>query len=78
MADDTNDRLGPNSQELFQQVEEGLEPGSARDLWWGLRGELNEGGPGAVRTYLDAEFQGRETHLREEIQRLRTRFEELE
>ena len=55
----------PASEELLNQVEESLTAGPVRDLWLGVRAELAENGPGAVRTYLQSEFQRKTEHSRE-------------
>ena len=68
----------PASQEIFAQVEQNLTPGPVRDLWWSVRSELGDGGPEAVRTYLQAEFERRRTILRDALEELTTRLQETE
>lgn len=65
------------SEEIFANVEETLEAGSVRDLWWSVRSELAEEGPGAVRTYLQSEFQRRRAIVEDALQGLSKQLEDI-
>lgn len=69
----TNSELGTSksaSDEIFANVEKSLDVGSTRDLWWSVRSELADNGPGAVRTYLQSEHQRRRAIVEELIQEI--------
>jgi len=66
------------AEEVFQQVENSLEPGPSRDVWWALRTSLRDEGPAGVETYLNAEFQRRVDGLQENLEELTERLEEIE
>ena len=67
----------PVSEELLNQVEESLTAGPVRDLWLGVRAELAENGPGAVRTYLQSEFQRRRGIVENALQELSGQLEDI-
>ena len=52
-----------------------MEPGGVRDLWLNLRNELSEGGPEAVRTYLESEYQRRKTIVQDALDELTNQLE---
>ena len=64
------------SEQIFSQVEDDMEPGGVRDLWWGLRQELAEGGPEGVRTYLESEYEGRRAIVQHALEELSNQLEE--
>ena len=71
-------KLTPSaSEEIFVQIEEGLEPGPIRDLWWSLRSELADGGPDAVRTYLELEYQRRKAIVQGALEELSDQLESI-
>ncbi len=53
-----------------------MKPGGVRDFWWGLRQELAEGGPEAVRTYLESEYERRHATVQNALQELSNQLEE--
>ena len=63
------------SEQIFVQLEENMEPGGVRDLWWSLRRELAEGGPEAVRTYLESEYERRQAIVQDALQELSNQLE---
>ena len=65
------------SEEILTQVEESLAAGPVRDLWLGVRAELAENGPGAVRTYLQSEFQRRRSIVENALQELSSQLEDI-
>ena len=65
------------SEEIFTEVEESLAAGPVRDLWWGIRAELAENGPGAVRTYLQSEFLRRRGVVENALQELSDQLEDI-
>ncbi len=77
MASSESDLLKSASEEIFAQVEECLAPGPVRDLWLGVRAELAENGPGAVRTYLQSEFQRRRSVVENSLQELSSQLEDI-
>ena len=64
------------SEQIFSQIEQDLEAGGVRDLWMGLRKELAEGGPEAVRTYFDSEYQRRKAIVQASLDELTNQLEE--
>ena len=77
MANSESDLDKSASDEIFAQVEECLAAGSVRDLWLGVRAELAENGPGAVRTYLQSEFQRRRSIVEKTLQELSSQLEDM-
>ena len=77
MASSESDLNKSASDEIFAQVEESLAPGPVRDLWLGVRAELAENGPGAVRTYLQSEFQRRRGIVENSLQELSSQLEDI-
>ena len=71
------DKSASDADEIFAQVEECLAPGPVRDLWLGVRAELAENGPGAVRTYLQSEFQRRRSLVEKSLQELSSQLEDM-
>ena len=67
----------PASEEIFTQIEEDLNPGPLRDLWWSIRGELSDGGPQSVRSYLKAEYERRYSSLKASLEELANRMKEI-
>ena len=65
------------AEQIFAQIEEGMEPGAVRDLWLSLRRELNEGGLDKVRTYLDAEYKRRKATVEAALHDLSIQLEEI-
>ena len=65
------------SEEIFTQVEESLAAGPVRDLWLAVRAELAENGPGAVRTFLQSEFQRRRSIVENSLQELSSQLEDI-
>lgn len=76
MPDDQNKPSESASEQIFVQLEESMEPGGVRDLWLNIRRELNEGGPGFVRTYLDAEYEGRNAIVQNALNELSNLLDE--
>lgn len=76
MSDNENKHTGPASEQIFAQLEEDMEPGNIRDLWLSLRGELNEGGPERVRSYLQAEYERRKAIVQSALNELSNQLEE--
>lgn len=75
-----NNEYKPNesaSEQIFMQLEDGMEPGGVRDLWLSLRKELNEGGTERVRTYLDAEYNRRSAIVQNALNELSKQLEEI-
>ena len=54
-----------------------MEAGGVRDLWLGIRQELAEGGPEAVRTYLASEYQTRKAIVQSALDELTKQLEEI-
>lgn len=77
MASPESDLHESASDEIFARVEECLAPGAVRDLWLGVRAELAENGPGAVRTYLQSEFQRRRGIVENSLQELSSQLEDI-
>ena len=63
------------SEQIFMQLEQDMEPGGVRDLWQSLRRELAEGGPEAVRTYLESEYDRRQSIVHDALQDLASQLE---
>lgn len=78
MAEESIGRTSAKAAEVFQQVEDSLEPGPARDIWWALRSSLRDEGPSGVETYLDAEFKRRLQDLQEAIDQVDERLGGME
>ena len=66
------------AEQIFDRIEEDMEPGDVRDLWLSLRRELNEGGPDSVRTYLDAEYKRRKADVENALQELTSQLEGID
>ena len=64
------------SEQIFRQIEQDMESGEVRDLWLNLRKELAEGGPEAVRTYLESEYRTRKAIVKTALRELRNQLEE--
>lgn len=76
MSDNGGKCNGSASEQIFVQLEEGMEPGGMRDLWLSLRKELNEGGAERARTYLDAEYKRRKALVQNALDELSNQLEE--
>ena len=68
---------GDKASDVFREVEESLEPGPVRDLWWALRSSLRDEGPSGVETYLQSEFTRRLKELELGIAEVETRLAEM-
>ena len=75
MSKDESKSSQSSSEQIFAQIEETMEPGGVRDLWLNLRNELSEGGPEAVRTYLESEYQRRKTIVQDALDELTDQVE---
>ena len=64
------------SEQIFGQIEQNLEAGGIRDLWLSLRNELAEGGPEAVRTYFESEYERRKAIVQASLDELKNQLEE--
>ena len=58
------------AEEIFLRVEQSLAPGPVRDTWRRVQSEMAEGGPDAVRTLLETEFEKRHGLLLTALQEL--------
>ena len=67
----------PASEQIFKQIEQDMEAGGVRDVWLGIRKELAEGGPEAVRTYLASEYQARKAIVQSALDDLSNQLEEI-
>ena len=76
MSDEESKSTQSASEQIFGQIEQDLEPGGVRDLWLNIRKELSEGGPGAVRTYLESEYQSRKAIVKTALDELTNQLEE--
>lgn len=65
------------SEQIFRQIEQDMEASGVRDVWLGIRKELAEGGPEAVRTYLASEFQTRKAIVQSALAELSNQLEEI-
>lgn len=65
------------AEQIFVLIEQEMEPGGIRDLWWNIRKELGEGGVESVRTYLDAEYQRRKAVVESALNELNDQLEEI-
>lgn len=78
MSERDSARPSTKADEVFQQVENSLEPGHMRDVWWALRSCLRDEGPPGVDTYLDAEFRRRLDALQRGLDEVDERLGEME
>ena len=75
MPNDESKSSQSAAEQIFAQIEENMEPGGIRDLWLSLRNELSEGGPEAVRTYLESEYQRRKAIVQDALDELTNQLE---
>lgn len=75
MPEDASKLTQSASEQILTQIEDNMEPGGVRDLWLSLRNELSEGGPEAVRTYLESEYERRKSIVQDALDELTNRLE---
>ena len=64
------------AEEIFLRVEQSLDPGPMRDMWRRMQSEMAEGGPDAVRTLLETEFESRHGNVLTALEELSNQLED--
>lgn len=64
------------SNRIFSEFEQNLEAGGVRDMWLSIRQELTDGGPSAVHTYLESEYQRRTAKVKNALSDLKDQLKE--
>ena len=77
MSDESSKSVQSASEQIFRKIEQDMEAGGVRDLWLGIRKELAEGGPEAVRTYLASVYQTRKAIVQSALDDLSNQLEEI-